>query len=73
MLWLMERKKFNYEKIKPRLIAVSMKYAKQESAEKLTGRLRLVKRDGLPFFKSNVLHVAQQDLISINSEIVSYF
>jgi pimeloyl-ACP methyl ester carboxylesterase len=33
MLWLMKRKKFNYEKLKPRLIAASMKYAKQESEE----------------------------------------
>jgi pimeloyl-ACP methyl ester carboxylesterase len=33
LLWVMKRKNFNYEKLKPRLIAASMKQAKQESAE----------------------------------------
>jgi pimeloyl-ACP methyl ester carboxylesterase len=33
LLWFMKRKNFNYEKIKPKLIAASMKQAKQESEE----------------------------------------
>jgi predicted esterase len=33
LLWFMKRKNFNYEKLKPKFIAASMKQAKQESEE----------------------------------------